>query len=265
MLSDMILLTIRERPAILQEVMKPNLLACFLPCHILNVGFLSCLVGSSLDLSFLRLRELVAAALLHDIGMVSIDEDILKAKQELTDSQRRTLEQHPILGYQAVRQLAVDLPWLPRVVLEEHKRENGLGYPDSVKGEMHLYSKVIGLCDTFEALTHARPHRQAFHPADVMRVLVKSHSVKFHSEVIKAFLNSLTLYPVGSFVCLNNECVGTVVKANPGNLLRPQVLPVGSEHDLAPSPICLDQDTNLHITETVYNEFYRPLPPDSEI
>jgi HD-GYP domain-containing protein (c-di-GMP phosphodiesterase class II) len=225
-IAEMIIYTINEAQDVLLPVMHPEYSGDFLTCHSLNVAFLSCKVGSSLGLEFRQTAELGVAALLHDIGMTKVDADCYNHERELSKEQRRTLEDHPKLGWHFFKKLQDDFPWLLRVILEEHKREHGQGYPDQVDGELHIYSKIIGLCDSFEALSHKRIFRKAFHPADAMKAIIEAKEFLFAKDVLRGMIEGMSMYPVGSLVQLNNKKMALVVQAVPGAPLRPRVRPL---------------------------------------
>ncbi len=242
---------------LLVEAMRPDYLDHYFPCHLLNVSILSCRLGMELKLKPKELTDLGVAALVHDLGMALLDSSLFTHERVFSENERRTIESHPVLGYEFLAKVQDDFPWLARVVLEEHKREDGSGYPAEGSGEIHPYSKIIGICDTFEALTHRRFHRKALHPADAMRIVLQARNTEYSPTIVKAMVEAFSLYPVGSFVYLNNEKVAKVIEPAPGNPLRPVVKLVGQEAHI----IRLSKETHLYIAGIAHDETYKELKP----
>jgi HD-GYP domain-containing protein (c-di-GMP phosphodiesterase class II) len=258
--AEMIVYCITKTPEMLVEVMNPVYAGDFLAHHSLNVAFLSSRVGLGLGLDYKQLTELSVAAILHDIGMTKLDADCYLHDRPLSKQERDAVEQHPYLGWQFFEKLSGDFPWLLRVIEEEHLREHGQGYPAGKKGELHIYSKIIGVCDAFEALSHQRLFRKAFHPAEVMKTIIAAKEFVFAKDILRAVVESLSLYPVGSLVQLNNKKIAFVAEAIEGYPLRPTVWVIGespTEPAQVREQIELSKETNLYVTGLVYNDQYQ--------
>lgn len=256
-IAEMMLLSLAKEKEVLIKVMDPDYSGDYLANHALNVAFLSCEIGKGMELSYRELCELGVAALVHDTGMLKIDSAVYLKKEGLTQKERAIMEEHPKLGYRHFENCKKDVPWLLRVILEEHKREQGNGYPDDVMGEQHLYSKIVGVCDTFEALTHARPYRKAFHPADAMKVLMGGKGTTFTSDLLRTMIDTFCMFPVGSLVRLNNKKEALVAEAVWRAPLRPIVRIIHEDGEGSDERIDLSKDNNLSITGIIYNEKYQ--------
>lgn len=259
-LAEMVLLSTSKVPEICLEVMNPQYGGDPLVTHSLNVGYLSTRVGIGLGLPYQELTQLCVAALVHDIGMTQLDMDCYTAKEELSDAERTALEQHPKLGWHFFKHLKDEFPWLLRVIIEEHKREHDQGYPEKAPAELHRYSKIVGVCDTFEALTHQRIFRKAFHPADAIKYIIEAKETTFSKEVLKGMLDSLGMYPVGSLVKLNNERIAQVIGITSGSPLQPVVMTLpasASDEHFEQERIDLAVDTNVYISGLVYSDLYQ--------
>jgi HD-GYP domain-containing protein (c-di-GMP phosphodiesterase class II) len=256
-IAEMLLLSLAKEKEILIKVMDPNYTGDFLANHALNVAFLSCEIGKGMELSYRELCELGVAALIHDIGMLKVDRNIYMKSEPLTQNERALLEEHPRLGFNHFEQCKKDVPWLLRVILEEHKREQGNGYPDDLMGEQHSYSKIVGICDTFEALTHARPYRKAFHPADAMKMLMAGKGTLYTQHALRTMIDTLAMFPVGSLVRLNNKKEALVAEAVWRAPLRPIVRIIHEDGVGSEERIDLSKDNNLSITGIIYNEKYQ--------
>jgi HD-GYP domain-containing protein (c-di-GMP phosphodiesterase class II) len=259
-IAEMILLCLKKSPEILLEVVRPEYTGEYLAGHSLNVAFLSCQIGLRLDLTYNELLELGAAGLLHDIGMTKINKESYLHDRSLSDNERHSIEDHPILGWQFFKELQGDFPWLLRVILEEHKREQSQGYPEGIAGDIHLYSKVVGLADSFEALSHSRIFRKAFHPTDALKVTIEGNKTYFDKRILRTMIDVLSMYPVGSLVQLNNKRTAQVIQAVADSPMRPIVRVLESAvGSFSPTNevIDLSRDTMRYITGIIYTDNYQ--------
>jgi HD-GYP domain-containing protein (c-di-GMP phosphodiesterase class II) len=171
-----------------------------------------------------NLTEICLAALHHDIGMFLIPKTIIGKKGALTASELTEIRKHTETGRDLLQSYDPDYPNLSRAVYEHHERESGQGYPLGIKGERICeYAKIIGICDFYEAMTHNRPHRKAVAQYSSVLELAETKNRFFDPHIVKVFLDELTMYPVGSYVRLNNKAIGVVVGTNRSNPFKPTI------------------------------------------
>jgi HD-GYP domain-containing protein (c-di-GMP phosphodiesterase class II) len=215
-------------------------------------------IGQGMGYSRGQLLELGLYALLYDVGMFKIPESITKKKGKLADSEVAIIRKHPEIGRAILSPFKEDYPWLPRVAYEHHERENGQGYPSGLKGEeICEYAKIVGIVDSYEAMIHNRPHRKAITQHVSIRELIFSKSLLFSSKVIKAFIKEISIYPIGSYVRLNNKAVGQVIATNEENPMKPalKLLSDGRGNIMREDEIIkLDENPLLHIAGSVSEE-----------
>jgi HD-GYP domain-containing protein (c-di-GMP phosphodiesterase class II) len=181
-------------------------------------------IGVRMEYTPFKLTEICLAALYHDIGMFLIPKAIIGKAGELTASELTEIKKHTNTGRDLLRSYDLAYPNLSRAVYEHHERESGQGYPLGIKGEKICeLAKIIGICDSYEAMTHNRPHRKAAAQYISVLELAETKDLFFAPYIVKIFLDELTLYPVGSHVRLNNKAVGVVVGTNCGNPFKPTV------------------------------------------
>lgn len=192
----------------------------FTASHSINTMIYALKIGIGLEYPPDRLLDLGLAALLHDVGMFSVPDTILRKPGALTENETSVIRRHPETGRDLLAPWASQCPCLNRVAWEHHERQDGSGYPRRLKGdEISEFGKIVGLVDTYEAMTHDRPYRRALS----VRELISSRNSLFSSGILKVFLEQFSLYPVGSLVRLNNRAVGKVIRTNDGQPLRPIV------------------------------------------
>jgi putative nucleotidyltransferase with HDIG domain len=128
--------------------------------HSRQVAALAAFVGEKLGYSRSKLRNLYTAALLHDIGKVSIPSDILLKEGPLTEEEQTVIKTHPIVSARILRNFK-ELSHLSSVVLYHHERMDGSGYPEGLMGPaIPEAARIIAVVDVFEALTGSRPYRE---------------------------------------------------------------------------------------------------------
>lgn len=214
--------------------------------NLINVGILATKVGVGLGYYGKELQRLALAGLMHDVGLFAVPQSLLTKSGRLTPEERILVEQHPELGYHAVRKLGSTYDWLAHVVRQAHERWNGQGYPSKLKGrQISEFAQIIGVVDVFDALVSPRPYRRRFFPHEAVRELMVVERTAFPREVLKALVEQLSAYPLGTSVRLSTGEVGTVIRVNTRFPLRPVVLVGGAsaggldvrQVDLSVSPL----------------------------
>jgi putative nucleotidyltransferase with HDIG domain len=125
--------------------------------------------------------------LVHDIGKVGLSPGLLEKAGALTLEERRQMEQHSVIGERILSKVE-DYTDIARIVRHHHERVDGLGYPDSLKGdEIPLLSRIIAVADAYNAMTSDRPYRDAM-PSRVARLrLAQAVESQFDTTVVAAF------------------------------------------------------------------------------
>ena len=145
-------------------------------------------VGRELGLDAVHLKRVELGALFHDIGKIGIPASILMKPGPLTTEERSMIERHPELGERIlapIDQLAQVRP----IVRACHERYDGLGYPDSLKGEeIPLEARIIFACDAFHAMTTDRPYREALPVEEAFGRLVDAAGTQFDPRVVDVCL-----------------------------------------------------------------------------
>ncbi len=230
----------------------------YLYAHVLNVAIFALRLGAVLKLSKDDLYALALGSLLHDIGMVRCMPTILK-NGRLSEAEKAEIRQHPIEG-QKFLSLFPELSGAMKdqvtaIIVQHHERAVGSGYPYGLRGEsIHKMARIVGVCDVYEAVTHLRPWRQRALPHEALRLLIDRHEQEFEPGIVKLLIESLSLYPPGSYVRLNSGDVGRVLFTSPGLPTRPIVrliLDSRGERIAAPRVINLGTQPILYVAEAV--------------
>jgi len=195
----------------------------YLWVHSVNCCMLAINLGLALGYRRNELVELGFGALLHDVGMVKVLK-IAHEPRELASHEYEKIKRHPIYGNEILRRSEALIESAREITYQHHERINGRGYPRRLeKEEIHEYAQIVSLADVYEALTHPRSYRDEFPPHEAMRMIINGEGGAFSSRILKALINLVTIYPVGSWIELNTREIGKVVEINKGFPLRPVV------------------------------------------
>ncbi len=189
-----------------------------------NCIILAVLIGQNLKLPNYQLVNLATAALLHDIGMTKIPKAILNKSGQLTEKERKIMTTHPVYSYRVITRELGYAEEVGRTALYHHERWDGKGYPKQLKGkEIPLTARILSVVDAYEAMVRERPYRDSMIGYRAMRQILNDNSRRFDAEILKVFLKSMGIYPVGSIVILNDGSVAKVIKNHKQVPLRPVV------------------------------------------
>ncbi|MCL2443183.1 MAG: HD-GYP domain-containing protein [Treponema sp.] len=189
----------------------------YLATHSVRSAIIAIIIGTYLKLPIYRLLELGAAALLHEVGMLKLPATIYLSQRALNPAEQKAILTHPILGYSLLKSFDIPLP-VCLCALEHHERENGTGYPRRLNGEkISLYSKIVAVACSYEALSSRRPHKEAKDGYTGMLELLKNEGKQYDDTIVRALVLSLSIYPIGLYVLLSNGKKGQVVDVNPEN------------------------------------------------
>lgn len=184
----------------------------YLYSHIANNVVLAISFATSLGLPRQDVIDVGLCAFAHDFGMFEYLE-LFKKPGQLSAEETTRIRQHPQKSAQLFESIVSS-----RVIdgiLDIHECVNGKGYPKGKAGtDISFLSRVVSICDIFEALTHARNFRSEFTPFAAMKMIIKKKDVMFEANVVKKFVEFMSIYPVGSIVKINTGETGLVVAAH---------------------------------------------------
>jgi putative two-component system response regulator len=145
-------------------------------------------LGTALELPDEQLTLLYRAALLHDVGTVSVPVDVLSKQGRLDPGEFSQVKRHPIVGEEILAALPSAEDVLP-AVRHHHERVDGAGYPDGLGGEdIPLFARIIAIADAFVAMSNDRPYRARRPRHEVIKTLRQGEGTQWDAALVERFL-----------------------------------------------------------------------------
>jgi len=155
--------------------------------HSEKVSLISRKIGEAMNLDYDTLKEIEISGLMHDIGKIAINQNLLNKPGKLTESEYEEIKRHPEISYQILKSLDAYSP-LAEYVLSHHERWDGKGYPRGLEGErIPLISRIIGIADSYEAMISGRLYRKAISNEQAIRELKNNSGTQFDPNIVKIF------------------------------------------------------------------------------
>ncbi|NLM37650.1 MAG: HD-GYP domain-containing protein, partial [Firmicutes bacterium] len=190
----------------------------YLFSHAVNVSIISILIGEQLGYEKEDLNKLGMAALLHDIGMLKISVETWRKAGTLTPTEYQEVRKHPEYGSDLLVGISSEIQ---AVAAQHHERFDGSGYPRGLKGSQINYkARIVALADVYEACISDRPYRERLTPQEAIKMIV-SNQEGFDPQILKIFLLTMAIYPIGTFVRLNTGEIGKVIRVSKNQPFRP--------------------------------------------
>jgi len=196
----------------------------WLPVHSVHVMLITLILGQGMGYDIKMLLKLGLAAFLENVGMYKIPESVVEKRGGLDDNEMTMIREHPKKSYEILDDMGERYRWLAEVAVQVHERTDGSGYPYGLKGgEIYELSSVIGLTDVYVAMTSDRPYRDKIVQTDAIKHIVEKAKGEFPAKIRKVFLDRISLFPVNTYVRLNNKSIGRVISTDKQQPLRPTV------------------------------------------
>jgi len=172
-----------------------------------------------------QIHKIYLAGLLHDIGKIGIDESVLRKKGKLTREEINHIRAHPSIGAGILSQIKQMRDIVPGV-LSHHERIDGKGYPNGLTGpQIPLTGKIVGLADSFDAMTSKRTYRGALSVEQTLAEIEERSGTQFDEKIGRVFINSdvyqlwdiiqggfTEIYGTSNFSEYGTVAVGTLIR-----------------------------------------------------
>jgi two-component system cell cycle response regulator len=158
--------------------------------HHRAVAQLAAAVGRAIGLRDEQLHAVIRAAELHDVGKIAVPDSILNKPGPLTDSELEVMRRHAVVGEHILA--GFETAAVAGLVRSSHERWDGSGYPDGLRGEaIPLGARIITICDSYDAMTHARPYRPARSAPEALAELRHGAGRRFDPALVAVFLSQI--------------------------------------------------------------------------
>ena len=213
-------------------------------------------ISLRLQLQHHAIVEHATAAMLHHIGMAMVPNEVRHKAGKLTKDELALIRQAPENAVKYLKSCHVTHESILLAAEQAAERYDGSGPLGLTGHDIAWIARVVGLLSMFEALIHIRPYRQRLLPRDAIRELVNRHKKAFDPILLKALIEAVSLYPVGTFVQLNTGEIGQVIMVHSKFPLRPVVYINMDSHGnpITAREIDLKQQPNLMIQKCMYEE-----------
>lgn len=215
--------SVNKDPSIILNVARLKSKDEYTYLHSVSVCALMINLGRRLGLDEAVVQDLGLAGMLHDLGKMSIPDIILNKPGKLDDDEWRVVRSHPEKGHAILLQADCGTPTALDVCLHHHEKMDGTGYPFRIPGEnISLAARMAAICDVYDAITSQRSYNK---PLSGAMALAKMMSWRGHfdPELLRAFVESLGIFPIGSIVHLTNETLAVVIGEDPEDYSMPLV------------------------------------------
>ncbi len=167
--------------------------------HSLRVGRYASAIGEALGMEPGDVAALRSAGYLHDIGKVAVDKRLFGKTTALNPEEFREMADHTIVGHEIVSGVQFPWPRIPEIVRWHHERGDGSGYPDGlVMEDVPMPVRIVGLADSFDAMTSQRPYREPLSVGGTLSEIVRLAPQKFDPNAVQALLVQVRRDSVGS-------------------------------------------------------------------
>jgi putative nucleotidyltransferase with HDIG domain len=248
-----------------------NALACvtqlrqkdrYLMEHSFNVSVLMGILAHTAGYSGDALQELVAGALLHDVGKIQVPDEVLHKPGKFLPEEWDEMKKHVTYGEEILKNTPTITPIMLDICAQHHERMDGGGYPRGLSGsEIPIHSRMASIVDVYDAITAERVYHKGMAPTLALKKLMEwSAEGHLDQQLVLHFIQAMGIYPVGSVVELDKQKLAVVLEANPVEQKKPTVVQM---YDLKLrryvnklSIDLADERCGRHIVKAVYAESY---------
>ncbi len=189
-----------------------------------NTAILSIIIGEHLGMPRHRLLQIATGALLHDIGMIKVPTSILNKEGKLDDNELQIIRSHTSYGYKLIVNELLYADEVGKAAMQHHERWDGEGYPGRLAGDrIDIGARIVSVADAFEAMVSPKAYRDSMVGYQAMKNLLSDNARRFDPDIIRAMIQSMGIYPVGSIVLMNNSVIARVIESHQDAPLRPKI------------------------------------------
>ncbi|MBN2794512.1 MAG: HD-GYP domain-containing protein [Clostridia bacterium] len=192
--------------------------------HSVNVTVLTIITSKALGYRREDIKNIALGALLHDIGKVRVEPELILKPSKLTFEERKKVEKHAEYGYELLEAIE-GLPYTTKQIIRlHHEKLDGSGYPLGLQGiEIPEYVRIVTVCDMYDAMTTDRVYRKRMPIYRALDILMAEAIYRIDPKIYTVLLRNIAIYPIGTGVILSDSRIGIVTGFRKENPSRPKV------------------------------------------
>lgn len=192
--------------------------------HSVSVGALLISFAHALDFKRDVIKQLGVGGMLHDIGKTKVPNEILNKPGKLTEDEFIIMKSHVVHGCSILRKTPGIAQVSFDVAAQHHERFDGSGYPLKMKNvEMSVYGQMASIVDVYDAITADRCYHKGMEPTVAIRKMFEWSKFHFNPNLLRTFIHTVGIYPVGTLVILESGKIGVVIEQCETDMTRPLV------------------------------------------
>jgi HD-GYP domain-containing protein (c-di-GMP phosphodiesterase class II) len=252
---------ILNQPAVVLNIAEMKKSAGDLFSHAINVTITALCLGRKFRFSYEEMKQLGIGAINYDLGLVAVAPSILEKDDDFTEEEKGMFEQHTVFGYLMLSQNPAIPPTSSAVALQHHEHQDGAGFPRGIKGEnrpplkdfsrknvIHRFAEIVAVADVYDMLISGRPHfYEKQNVQSALKEIIRVGGTQLNSEIVKALISIVPIYPVGARIRIINAPVaqlvgyiGVVARDNAVNLDLPQIILYETKNHQSIKPFLID-------------------------
>lgn len=193
--------------------------------HSMNVCILSIILGHQIGLKAEQLNRVAMCGMMHDIGKMLVPQEVLNKPGKLDPAEWRVMQRHTISGYELLSSSPNMFQGAIETALYHHERLDSKGYPRGIaSSSLSYYSNIVAIADIYDAVTSDRVYQKASTHLEAIKILFEMSGTQLNKQLVVKFIESLSVYPPGSFVKMSNGSIAMVLEVNSKLKLRPKVM-----------------------------------------
>ncbi len=192
--------------------------------HSLHVAVLALITGMELRLNRHDLYCLFIGAILHDLGKVFLDINLLNRGDEKSEGDNEIYQTHTNDGYDYLKENHGLSATSKIVVLQHHEHFDGSGFPLGTSGNnIHKFSRIVSICNTYDKMTSESSNSPAIPPNEVIEYIMGGAGTLFDFDIATTFVRKINPYPIGTLLDLSNKKTAVVIDTNTNYPMRPVI------------------------------------------
>lgn len=191
--------------------------------HSINCCILMGMFTQYLGYDRVTIEQASLGALLMDVGMSAIPEDVHTNSSDLSSEHWEIIKTHVNIGVERVKQCGNVSEITQSIIAQHHERIDGSGYPNGLKGEdISIFARLAAIIDAYDAMTSNRPHKKGITPTQALKRLTNEDNLD--KDFVSQFIQCIGVHPIGSLVKLKSGKLGMVCQQGKSDLLSPVVM-----------------------------------------